>query len=144
MKKFKRLAIVYVNKNGKIRISKRFRRRHINEIRGLMLNKTIEMEIWEDFCNFEKAKHHAEEAGAELLKVSEAELYNQKYRDFANTVYWLIKKGLSINYGPFFITPDETWCEEKFDDSADPLWTTHHLAVHLPTGKIAAIADCGQ
>lgn len=142
--KFEKLPIVYVDKNGNVTVSKRLRRRHVNEIRGLMLNETVEMEIREDFCNFEKAKQHAEKARAELLKVSEAELYNQKYKDFANTVYWLIQKGLSLDYGPFFITPDETWCEEKFDDSADPLWTTHHLAVHLPSGKVAAIADCGQ
>ena len=109
-----------------------------------MLNETVEMEIREYYCNFEKAKQLAAEAEAELLKKDEAELYHKMYKDFTSTVFWLIGKGLKIEYGPFFITPDETWCEEKFDDSADPLWSPHHMAVHLPSGRVSTIADCGQ
>ena len=127
------LPLVYLI-DGKAVITERLLDKYpIDAIRGLMISKTIELEIACSLCDFLTAKKKALEEKAELLCYREAELYEKSYLLFCKTVLWLEEKGFKLDefsHYALFNFYDGEWCEEVWQepDARRCLGVLHHVA----------------
>lgn len=150
----RRLPFVYDDGDGKFTVSKTLiPGRSVNEIRGLMISKELEMEIKPQSMNWFEAKKKAVSACAELLSIKDLKLYMKAYPSFVETIKFLIEKGYKHTrgygeavdkeaYGKYGYVSlhefdaDGTWCEELFrsEVKVEPFCIYHYAITVSPWG----------
>ena len=140
MKKRKFLPFVYVNSEGEMVVSDHIiEDRPISEIRGLMISKTLEMEIRSEYMNYVDSKIKAINNKAELLSINDKKIYKKSYTRFNDTIWYIIENGYSLSYTTS--APDGFWCEEICKEASP--WTVFHYTVDTKTGKVSGKAVIG-
>lgn len=143
----KRLPFVYDDGNKRVTVSKKLiPGRSVNEIRGLMISKELEMEINPQSMSWLEAKKKAISTCAELLSVKDLKLYVKVYPSFVETIRFLIDHGYKHTYGYgeeadrsifgkygydslYEFGYDGTWCEELFRSNVkvEPYYIYHAI-----------------
>lgn len=151
----KRLPFVYDDGDGKVTVSRTLiPGRSVNEIRGLMISKELEMEIKPQSMSWFEAKKKAVSACAELLSIKDLNLYMKVYPSFVETIKFLIEKGYKHTHGhgeevdkrifgkygydPYHEFDDDgTWCEELFRSKVkvEPFCIYHYAIRVLAWGS---------
>lgn len=134
----KTLPFVYKDKAGHVTISKKLiPGRPINDIRGLMISKNLEMEINSERLTWLEAKTKAVNEAAELLSVKDFRLYARIYPSFVQTIKHLVEHGYKHAESKNWIDEfgqDGTWCEELFRSRVDAIskeWYIRHYYLKL-------------
>lgn len=117
LKRDRTLSLVYVSKDGVVTYSKSIIKERLHDIRGIMLNNEIELEVRaEPFMTYKKSQSKALAKGAELLSVEYKDLYYKSCKSFNNLIYELICAGLVAAVPLRHCDP--VWCKEHDDECA--------------------------
>ncbi len=117
LKRNRRFSLVYVDAGGNVTYSKSIDSCRLNDIRGIMLNNEIELEVMAvPFMTYAASVKKASANKAELLSVKYKDLYIKSLRPFNDLIYELMNAG-HRTAAPFYHC-DPVWCQEHDDEYA--------------------------